>query len=157
MELLPDIFGQSNKFQKLNKKKFGDFQQMTPHRPKTCFQSRHQDVFETPPQRQFRTCLGQSNRVFRGRPVDVGGGRPRDVLGTNICRLGRQCRKSLYVSAMWGKLLVNKFKWTEDTFHFNEGFIKNYKRMKNIFSTLMFNILKNYMKFLMIYCFYQKP
>ena len=23
-----------------------------------------------------------------GRPGDAGGGRPRDVLGTNICRLG---------------------------------------------------------------------
>ena len=27
-----------------------------------------------------------SNRIFRRRPRDVGGGRPRDVLETNICR-----------------------------------------------------------------------
>ena len=26
--------------------------------------------------------------IFRGRPGDVGGGRPRDVLWANICRLG---------------------------------------------------------------------
>ena len=38
---------------------------------------------------QFRTSLGWSNRIFRGCLEDIGGGRPRDVLGTNICRLGR--------------------------------------------------------------------
>ena len=26
--------------------------------------------------------------IFRGRPGDVARGRPRDVLGTNTCRLG---------------------------------------------------------------------
>ena len=30
---------------------------------------------------------GRSNRIFRGCPGDVGGERPRDVLGANICRL----------------------------------------------------------------------
>ena len=34
------------------------------------------------------TSRGLSNRIFRGPPGDVGGGRPRDFLGTNICRLG---------------------------------------------------------------------
>ena len=34
------------------------------------------------------TSRGRSNRIFRGPPGDVGGGRPRDFLGTNICRLG---------------------------------------------------------------------
>ena len=29
-----------------------------------------------------------SNRISWGRPGDVGGERPRDVLETNICRLG---------------------------------------------------------------------
>ena len=42
----------------------------------------------TSPGRQIGTSLGQSNRIFRWRPGDVGGGHPRDVLGTNICRLG---------------------------------------------------------------------
>ena len=31
------------------------------------------------------TSRGLSNRIFRGPPGDVGGGRPRDFLGTNIC------------------------------------------------------------------------
>ena len=29
------------------------------------------------------------NRIFRGCPRDVGGGRPHEVLGTNICWLRR--------------------------------------------------------------------
>ena len=42
----------------------------------------------TSPGRQIETSPGRSNRIFRGRLGDVGGGCPRDVLGTNICRLG---------------------------------------------------------------------
>ena len=38
--------------------------------------------------RQIGKSPGQSNKVFRGRPTDVVGGCPWDVLGTNICRLG---------------------------------------------------------------------
>ena len=45
--------------------------------------------FRTSPGRQIRTLPGRSNRIFRERPGEVGWGRPRDVLGTNICRLGR--------------------------------------------------------------------
>ena len=45
--------------------------------------------FRTSPGRQIETSLGWSNRIFRGRPGVVGAGRPRDVLGTNICRLGK--------------------------------------------------------------------
>ena len=52
--------------------------------------------FRTSLRHQIRTSSGQqigtsplwSNRMFRGRCGDVGQGRPRDVLGTNICRLG---------------------------------------------------------------------
>ena len=33
---------------------------------------------------------------------------------------------NLYGRAMLQKLLVNNLKWIEDTFQFNEGFIKNY-------------------------------
>ena len=41
----------------------------------------------TSPGRQFRTSPGWSNRIFTGRPGDIGGRRLRDVLGVNICRL----------------------------------------------------------------------
>ena len=53
---------------------------------------------------------------------------------------------------------VNKFVWIEDFSQFNEDFIKNYNKEsdQNIFSNLMFNILKNYMKLITIYQFYQK-
>ena len=37
--------------------------------------------------RQTRTSSGCSNRIFRGCPGDVGGGRPQDNLGTSICLL----------------------------------------------------------------------
>ena len=43
----------------------------------------------TSPGFQIRTSPGRSNRIFRGLPGDVGGERPREVLGTNICRLGK--------------------------------------------------------------------
>ena len=44
--------------------------------------------FETSRGRQIGTSRGWSNRIFWGRPGDVGGGCSRGVLGTNICRLG---------------------------------------------------------------------
>ena len=54
------------------------------------------------------------------------------------------------------KLPVKSFEWIEDTSLFSEDFIKNItkKVIKDIFSKLMFNILKNYMKFIMIYLSY---
>ena len=65
---------------------------------------------------------------------------------------------NLYGWAMSQKLPVNNFEWIEDTFQFNEDIIKNImkKVLKDIFSRLMFNILKNYMNFVRIYYFYQK-
>ena len=51
------------------------------------------------------------------------------------------------------KLPVNKLEWIEDTSQFNEDFVKNYNE---VFLNLMFNILKIYMNFIMIYHFYQK-
>ena len=56
------------------------------------------------------------------------------------------------------KLPVNNFEWIEDTSQFNVDFIKIImkKVMKDIFSELMFNILDNYMNFIMIYHLYQK-
>ena len=64
-----------------------------------------------------------------------------------------------YDRAMLQKLPVNKFEQIKDTSQFNEDFIKKTvikKRMKDIFSKLMFNILKNYLNFTMIYHFYRK-
>ena len=56
---------------------------------------------------------------------------------------------NLYDWAMSQKLPVNNFKWIEDT-----SIMK--KVTKDIFSNLMFSILKKYMSFIMIYHFYQK-
>ena len=60
---------------------------------------------------------------------------------------------------MLQKLPVNNFEWIEDNSQFNKDFIKNkYKTkvLKDISLKLMFNILKNYMNFIMIYHFYLK-
>ena len=64
---------------------------------------------------------------------------------------------NLYGWAMSRKLSVNNFEWIEGS-QFNEDFIKVVmkKVMKDIFSKLMFNILKNCMNFIMIYHIYQK-
>ena len=39
-------------------------------------------------ERQIVTSPGWSNRIFRECPGNVGGGRPQNILGTNICQLG---------------------------------------------------------------------
>ena len=57
------------------------------------------------------------------------------------------------------KLPINYFEWIKKTSQFNEDFIKKIimkKMMKDIYLKLMFNILKNYMSFIVIYHFYQK-
>ena len=55
------------------------------------------------------------------------------------------------------KLPVNNFEWIEETSQFYEDFIKNYNEesYERYFLEVMFNILKNYMNFIMIYHFYQ--
>ena len=65
---------------------------------------------------------------------------------------------NLYGWTMSQKLPGNNFEWIEDTSQFNEDFIKaiTKKVLKDIFSKLMFNILKNYMNFVMIHHFYLK-
>ena len=116
IESLLDRFGQSNNFRKWSTKKFRDIQQMTQQRPKNVFwrssRGRPENVlgtsrislagtspgyqirtssghhFRTSLGRHFETSPGLSNRIFRGSPGGVEGGRSRDVLGTNICRLG---------------------------------------------------------------------
>ena len=53
------------------------------------------------------------------------------------------------------KFPANNFEWIEDTFQFNEDFIKIYNGViQDIFLKLMFNILRTCMKFIMIYHFY---
>ena len=54
------------------------------------------------------------------------------------------------------KVPVNNFEWIKGTSQVNEDFMKNYNEEIDIFSKLMFNILNNYMNFIMIYHFYQK-
>ena len=65
---------------------------------------------------------------------------------------------NLYQWEMLQKLPLNNFEWIKHTSQFNKDFIKNYdeKAMKDIFSKLVFNILKNYMTFTMICLFYMK-
>ena len=65
---------------------------------------------------------------------------------------------NLYGWAMLQKLPVNNFEWIEDTSQVNEDFIKTImkKVMNDIFLKLIFNILKNYMSFIMIYHIYLK-
>ena len=62
---------------------------------------------------------------------------------------------NLYGWTTLQKLSVNNFTWIEDTSRFNKDFIKGImkKVMKDIFPKLLFNILKNYMTFIMIYHF----
>lgn len=94
-------FGQSNEFQKKNKKKSRDIQQMTTHCPKDVFsrscRMRPEKVlgtswinfhrtslglrlrrhFGTSSGRQIGMSPGSSNRIFRGHLGDVGGVRWR--------------------------------------------------------------------------------
>ena len=58
---------------------------------------------------------------------------------------------------MVGQLPVNGFEWVEDIFEFNEDFIKKTimkKVVKDFFSKVIFNILKKYIIFTMIYYFH---
>ena len=56
------------------------------------------------------------------------------------------------------KLPVNNFKWIKDNSQFNEDFIKTYDEESDegYFLKFMFNVLKNYTNFIMIYHFYLK-
>ena len=65
---------------------------------------------------------------------------------------------NLYGWGMLQKLPVNNFEWIKETSQFNEDFIKTImkKVMKDIFLKLMFNILKNYLNFVVIYYCYLK-
>ena len=64
---------------------------------------------------------------------------------------------NFYGWAMSQKLPANDFKWVEESSKFNEDFIKSYflkkDKKKNIFLKLMFNFVKIYITFTMIYPF----
>ena len=65
---------------------------------------------------------------------------------------------NLYGWTMPKKVAVNNdFEWIKDTSQFNEDFIKNCneKSDEGNFLDSVFNILKNYMKFVMVYYFCQ--
>ena len=64
---------------------------------------------------------------------------------------------NLYGWEMSQKLSVNNFEWIKGTSQFHEYLKKKTimnKVIKDIFSKLMFNILKSYMNFIMIYHFH---
>ena len=65
---------------------------------------------------------------------------------------------NLYGYAMSEKLPVINFELLENTSKFNEDFMKNNneERAEGYFLKLMFNILKNYLNFIIIYHFYLK-
>ena len=63
--------------------------------------------FRSSPGRQIGTSPWRSNRIFRGRPGNAGGGRPRDVLGTNICQLGD--RNGVDKKKIWTPPFFEKF------------------------------------------------
>ena len=64
---------------------------------------------------------------------------------------------NLYGWAMSQKLLINNFEWTEETSQFYEYFIKNFNEEseEGYFLEVDVQYPKNYMKFKMIYHFYQ--
>ena len=61
--------------------------------PRTSFERQIRRPLDVISGHQIGTSPGRSNRIFSERPGDVGEGRTRDVLGTNICRLGKMYLK----------------------------------------------------------------
>ena len=101
--MLSDRFGQSNKFWKKSQKKNCSDNVLGTSRinlsgtslerqirmsPGCHFKTSPRSQIGTSPGRQIETSLGQSNRILRVRPAGVGGRRPREVTGTNICQQG---------------------------------------------------------------------
>ena len=90
--MLLDRFGQSNKLCKKSYKKCWNIQfwvlcRSSRGRPENVLGISGINLPGTSLERQIGTFPGRSNRIFSGLPGNVGRGRSRDVLGTNICRL----------------------------------------------------------------------
>ena len=66
--------------------------------------------FRAPLRRQIVTSRGRSNRIFRRRHGDVGGWRPREGLGTNICWLGSNLPKNSKFFNEFNKNIIGKMK-----------------------------------------------
>ena len=120
--------GQWIKFQKKSKKKFRDIQQMTHIIPKgtsrinlpgtslgSQIRTSPRRHFETSPGCQIRTSPGWSNWIFRGCHEEVGRGRSRGVLRTDIFRLGFNNCFVWFLSwdfnyiCSWSRFLIKKF------------------------------------------------
>ena len=101
----------------------------------------------TSPGHQMGTSPGRSNRMFRGHSGDVGRGRPRDVLGTNICRLGKLQDISKGITSNKSKHLL-----VENELKKLEKFDAAYFRGKNYFDVddtqiyLVFQPIHRYFK-----------
>lgn len=99
---------------------------LTDNPAKTFFEGSIGDVMRTPwvrPQSPSHGCplnfrLGRpldviselpwdGNSTFRKRPGDVGEGRTRDFLGTNICRLGPFKVTKTFLNLSLGRYLLN--------------------------------------------------
>ena len=66
---------------------------------------------ETSPGRQIRMSLEWSNRISKGPSGDVGGGQPRDLLGTNFCQLGLFSTEN----CLWRHALLESCEIKKDT------------------------------------------
>ena len=62
----------------------------------------------------------------------------------------------MYAWVMSQMLPVNNFEWNNDTYQFDEDFIKNYNEESDegYFLKLMFNTQKNYMNVIVTHHFY---
>ena len=105
--MILDRFGQSNNFWEKSYKKYwniqvwvlwrsskGRLESTSQGRPLNVRLGRPQHIILGRPRDVRSGSPRRSNRIFRGRPGDVGGECPRDVLGTNICQLGYMSRFS---------------------------------------------------------------
>ena len=113
--MLLDRFGQSNNIWKESYKKYWNIQvwllwRSSKGRPEKVLGTSRINLPGTSLERQIRMPSGhyirtspgrqigmsprRSNRIFKGRPGDVGGECPWDVLGTNTCPLGYKRRFS---------------------------------------------------------------
>ena len=109
--MLSDRFGQSNKFWKKSLKKNWNIEvwvlwRSSRGRPENVLPTCRVNFPGTFLECQIRTSPWRSNWIFRVHLGDVGEGRPQDVLGTNIWRLGWFSSGSC---AIWSSTLGMRF------------------------------------------------